>query len=1315
LLPVLAALTATAAMLVTPPAFARTAHSYESVITEVPEKGPGGKSVPAPGGLELVNPMTADSGDLYVAEHLEGEGIAGSLTRTDQWAPSLSKPGEYEFVSQLPLLPELGAQPSGLAFGSAGSETEMYLGQSSGTTGVNVFGAGSCGKLECATFQQFWTGAGAPSPFEGVGGVAVDHSTSPGDWASGDVFVNAGGGVIDIFETEAGGIEHYVSQVTEAEGPIAVSGFNGDLVVGNKVFSPEKEGPTGKYVLACQLADPAGPVAPSSVTVDDSTTGTFAGEIYAITSGRVDEFGPECTFRGSIAGVPKEGMPGGVKGQTEEVAFGPLKSLTVDPVSHRVFVGQDSGLGFNAPGVVDVFSADVVVPDVVTEAPSNLILESDPETGAVSWDIGPTGTVNPLNEPETSCGFAWGLTDTFGQDAPCSASGLTGASPVPVHASLTKLEPNTDYFYRLHAQNEHAVNPGEASETYRFTTPGPALRVETVSDVSSSSATFEGTIAPHDAPNYAAKLEGSERAQDLQAPAKTPTSYYFQYNTTGTGMCTAKPGACTSMPSSPASVGSATGDVDVSQPALGLAANTTYHYRLVAVHEALPESKPGVLTSFYGPDRTFTTQGAGGPLVLPDGRAWELVSPADKLGAELSPNGSGRAAAGGGQFTFVTNIPTESSPPGSPSNGVQVLATREAPGQWSNVDIALSRTQPEGIFIELGEAREYRLFSEDFSSAVALYKREFSVPEGWHQNELGEWEHFVESSPVPTEETPYLRHNTTCESAPASCYEPLLDAEDVTSGLKHAGKTGFDGGTPDGSHLYIVSQVQLTTAKAPEHALYEWSASRPPAQRLSLLNVTPSGEPLPAGIAAVTADGSRVILDEGADLYLRDATSGEVAQLDLREDGSQPASHGAGWVGASTDASKLFFTFAEPLTKDSELSGGLYVCEVASAPLKCVLKDLTPTPAPGQPGFGEHAQVTTTLGVSGDGSRVYFFAQGVLAAGAKPGATNLYVAHEQEGKWTTSYIASPQGIGEQNRVSPDGRWLAFSTQTPLTGYDNRDAKTGQPDSEVYLYDAETGRLACASCNPSGARPVGSSVVPPTQFQRQSGFEPRSRALFDTGRLFFNSGDALFPQDANGNTDVYEFEPAGVGGGCTPASTTFTTATGGCVGMISSGVASGPSEFLDASATGADAFFTTRERLVPQDVDDLLDVYDAHECTASSPCAPPSEPSPEACRSAEACRTAPQPQPSIFGEPPSALFTGPGNLGGGPPNPPAKPKSAAEIRAEKLSKALASCRHRYKHQRKRRAVCEKHAHKAYGTAKKPQRARKAADANRRAGR
>ncbi len=39
---------------------------------------------------------------------------------------------------------------------------------------------------------------------------------------------------------------------------------------------------------------------------------------------------------------------------------------------------------------------------------------------------------------------------------------------------------------------------------------------------------------------------------------------------------------------------------------------------------------------------------------------------------------------------------------------------------------------------------------------------------------------------------------------------------------------------------------------------------------------------------------------------------------------------------------------------------------------------------------------------------------------------------------------------------------------------------------------------------------------------------QSRYLSNSGRLFFNSSDALVPADVNGKEDVYEYEPAGVG-------------------------------------------------------------------------------------------------------------------------------------------------------------------------------------------
>jgi WD40-like Beta Propeller Repeat len=286
-----------------------------------------------------------------------------------------------------------------------------------------------------------------------------------------------------------------------------------------------------------------------------------------------------------------------------------------------------------------------------------------------------------------------------------------------------------------------------------------------------------------------------------------------------------------------------------------------------------------------------------------------------------------------------------------------------------------------------------------------------------------------------------------------------------------------------------------------------------------------------------------------------------------------------------------------------------------------------------------------------------------------------------------------------SRVSPDGRWLAFMSERELTGYDNRDALTGERDQEVYLYDAQSARLACASCNPTGARPVGAAdhdgLVDGRGIFRErrlaadipawtwlGGFGGdvfgkavyQSRYLSDSGRLFFNSHDALVPQDVNGNWDVYQYEPPGVGS-CSTSAATFSERSGGCVGLISSGTSSEESAFLDASATGGrdaeghegggDVFFLTASKLSSQDYDTALDVYDAHECTGESPCLPAPAAQPPACVTEASCKASPTPQPGVYGLPSSATFSGPGNAAGS--NPPVVTKKTVKCpKGKKLS-------------------------------------------------
>ena len=280
----------------------------------------------------------------------------------------------------------------------------------------------------------------------------------------------------------------------------------------------------------------------------------------------------------------------------------------------------------------------------------------------------------------------------------------------------------------------------------------------------------------------------------------------------------------------------------------------------------------------------------------------------------------------------------------------------------------------------------------------------------------------------------------------------------------------------------------------------------------------------------------------------------------------------------------------------------------------------------------------------------------------------------------------------------------------LTGYDTRDAASGVPDDEVYLYhagvDGVPGGLVCASCNPTGARPLGieaSKLTPlgavaednvwgagvwlAASVPAWSGESHQSRYLSSEGRLFFDSSDALVPQDINGNEDVYEYEPAGVGS-CSVSTATFSEASGGCVDLISSGTSAVEAGFVDASESGDDVFFLTDERLVPQDFDSARDLYDAHVCSAQVACASSAVASP-ACTTADSCRSAPLPQPPIFGAPASATFSGAGNV---TPSAPPVVASKSLTLAQKRARALVACRRKARH--RKRAACERQARRRY---------------------
>ncbi len=865
---------------------------------------------------------------------------------------------------------------------------------------------------------------------------------------------------------------------------------------------------------------------------------------------------------------------------------------------------------------------------------------------------------------------------------------------VPVSIALSELVPGGSYHYRVIATNADGTDTGPDQA---FTTIPPALVTGPwVADVTSTSVTFAAQINP----------------------LGSSTDYHLEYGTsTAYGQILS------------GNVGEGESDVLVSYHREDLTPGTLYHYRVVVHNEV------GVYESA---DYTFTTEAVGGQEIsLPDGRAWELVSPPDKKGALLGVipiHGSGvQAASDGSGITYRSSEAIGEDAVGS-LGGAQVLSQRDASG-WRSQNISVHEAlPPEGTSADnLFSAEEYfYLFSTDLSQA------------------------FVEAPGAPPlsagtmEEPPYLRDNAN------GTYLPLETSSNVQPGTKFGDPARrFFAATPDLKHVIFGTVLALTPEAAvvppgvrpaeTTQNLYEWNGGQ-----LQLVNIRPDGQTEPGATLgslegfggegmtarAVSSDGRWVVwrygaldqpgLELGKDpgysdtLYVRDMVEKRTFQVG--------GSH-ARFEAMSSDGSKIFFVEDEENQGSGPglRSGDLYVFDTSTD----TQVNLTANHPAGERSAGVQPNL---MGTSEDGSYVYFVATGVLASGAVSGADNLYVMHEAGGAWTTRYIAtlssedsnSWRGLPEEggggakalyrqsSRVSPDGRYVAFMSNRSLTGYDNLDAVTAQPDEEVYLFDAVKGSLVCASCDPTGARPIGvldnRTKEEPLlvdaealwSFDNGQGgssnhwlagslpgwvnvfdiasYQPRY--LSDGGRLFFDSPDALVPQDTNGFEDVYEYEPAGVGD-CTSTGPTFGERSQGCVSLISSGLSTGESVFMDASESGDDAFFITGSKLTAEDYDTSYDMYDAHVCSTASPCRATAV-APPPCTSGDSCKAAPSPQPEIFGPAPSATFSGTGNVVEEATKTVVKRKTKSKKHVKKRTKRSKQAKRKAKRARKARS-------------------------------
>ena len=1024
---------------------------------------------------------------------------------------------------------------------------------------------------------------------------------------------------------------------------------------------------TGSYIKTFQPA--CAPLL--GLAVDSSSTGYFTD-----CNGRLVKFDPttgaeplgEFGGGGALALDPSTGdLFDDQASKIEEYA--PIETPEQGPLESFPSAGLADSDGVAVSGAGTVYATERTAGEVEAfgEYPLPRVA-----VGAAS-SLRPTsvtleGSVDPEGAKVSSCEFEYGTTTSYGQTAECEpAAGSLGegTEPVLVSAKVSGLASGTTYHYRLVAGNAIGTNRGSDQV---FTTPGPSITEEQVTYVEATSATLGAQIDPR----------GSQ------------TSYHFEYDTSP---YTSSTPHGTSLPVPSVSVGAGTSAVPVSVRVTGLKPGTVYYYRAVAEGEPL-----GAPESFYGANETFTTNsGSAAPqncpneqlraeqpfgLGLPDCRAYEMVSPVETGGQDATDsfiNANVRAAVSSEDPAITYASKGSFGKPTGAGNTDQFVSRRNVEKQDWETQAITPLFNPEKTTTE--SSFEATVFTPELTAGIA--STDASLPStGAPEN--AEFKLYV--ADFADGSYRYVGLGLTPWGASTDLGRVVLGDKENGSLLEWIDGTDVPVSVSNGG------AVMAASAGSAQHFAREndaWHATSEDGSRV-YFTTPPKNEDGPAELWVRVNIGQPQSPEKNG----KCSESADACTIKVSPAGAT----GARFWGASADGTRAFFT----------REGDLYEYSLPIGQTEGHTTALT-----------EAGEVQGVAQVSEDGSYVYFVADGKLAAGALQGQPNLYVSHEGGAPAFIATLAAGdetdwqggnkegEGSGPQTNtavVNPSGKRLAFLSERSLTGYDNEQAQPHDCENEIdkltdtiekgrcqeiYLYDAETGSLACASCDPTGARPVGpASFAPPLREIVEESAQYRRRNLIEDGTLFFNSSDALVPNAKDGRQNVYEYE-------------------NGHIYALSNAAGGDESFFLDASASGEDVFFGSADKLLKQDTGDNVVVWDATQdggfpVAAAAP----------SCEDADSCKPPESPQPAIFGSPASATFSGPGNT---TPTVPAavtpKKKTAAELRAEKLVKALKRCgKDRKKTKRK---SCEASARKKYGATKSKNKAKKSATTNRRA--
>jgi hypothetical protein len=488
---------------------------------------------------------------------------------------------------------------------------------------------------------------------------------------------------------------------------------------------------------------------------------------------------------------------------------------------------------------------------------------------------------------------------------------------------------------------------------------------------------------------------------------------------------------------------------------------------------------------------------------------------------------------------------------------------------------------------------------------------------------------------VPVSE-PTFNACEECQTGTPSSKRPAVSEQTAT----------FAGASEDGSNVFFTTTQELLTGTTGEN-LYDYDFANPEGHKVVRVS-TGSASPEVQGVARVSEDGSHVYFVAGGRLTdgpregqggkclteLSPAESAEEAAAQVQEEQDEPVT-------------------ATGRCRPKQGADNLYVSERDAAY---------------------------------PGGRIAFVASlcsGEQQSGSFPGA----VAQCPSSSLTDTFDWAASDARPAQATS-DGRFLVFESVADLTEGD----MSALP--QVFEYDADTEALVRVSRGSNGYEPQGTesaeahgSRIHEQHYSTEDVF-PAQRTTnlavsADGSRVLFASGAALTAEAlpaSEAGTGRPEYQPANV------YEYHSTVGDGGAIAhgdvyLISDGRNSAEVGLLGLDATGEDALFTTGDRLVPQDTDTQFDIYDARSDGGF--------PAPDPSAACHGCEASPLAQPLAPGPSGAAAAGSAGNVMpqvSGPAVVP--PKTAAQIRRQKLARALRACkRHKVK---RRRVTCEKRA-------------------------